>query len=154
MTRGTLRRSSVSAMSFAYGPVDLYLVGFENEVDRSALQALADLTKTGVVRLIDLVAVEKTEDGDVTVLEIADHIDEYGFEEFDADAVGLTGEEDIAELAESLAPGTSAVIVALEQTYARDLAEKLAAGGGELLRYERIPAPIVNAVMDLADDDA
>lgn len=139
-------------MSFAYGPVELFLVGFEDQVDRGALQALADLTKTGVVRLLDLLAVEKDTDGNVTTTEIADHADEFGFEVPGDDAIGLTGEDDVAELAASLDPGTSAVIVALEQTYARDLADKLAAGGGVVLRHERIPAPVVNALIDLTNE--
>jgi len=45
-----------------------------------------------------------------------------------------------------------AAIVALELVYARRLADKLASSGGVVLSAERIPAPIVNAVMDLAEE--
>ena len=65
--------------------------------------------------------------------------------------IGITGEEDIAELVELVEPGSSAAIVALELLYARRLADRLAASGGVVLSAERIPAPIVNAVMDLAE---
>lgn len=56
--------------------------------------------------------------------------------------------EDLAEL---VPPGTSAVLVALELTYARELAQNLAAGGGFVLKSERIPAPVVNAVLDVLE---
>lgn len=136
-------------MTFTYGPVELFLVGFEGEVHPESFQGLADLTKTGIVSLLDLVVLHKDEAGVVTVTEVADHASEYGFDDIDQDAVGLAGDEDIADMGEELAPGTSAVIVALEQTYLRGLAEQVNTGGGVVLRYERIPAPVVNAVVEL-----
>ena len=49
-------------------------------------------------------------------------------------------------------PDTAAALAALELVYARRLADKLASSGGVVLSAERIPAPIVNAVMDLAEE--
>lgn len=131
---------------FRYGPVELYLVGFEGEApDPGVIAALGDLVEAGTVRVLDFLIVSKSDDGDVTIAEVED-------EDFalDLHEVGIAGDEDVEELAELVPPGGSAAIVALELVYARALAERVAASGAVLLSAERIPAPIVNALIDLA----
>ncbi len=138
---------------FAFGPVELYLVGFEG--DRPApgvLSALFDLVDGGLVRLLDFVIVSKSSDGDVTVVEIEED-DDYGFGDVELHATGIAGDEDIEELAALIPPGGSAALVALELAYARTLAERLADSGGVVLHSERIPAPIVNAVLAAAEEE-
>ncbi|MAP64176.1 MAG: hypothetical protein CMH34_10645 [Microbacterium sp.] len=133
---------------FRYGPVELYLVGFEGErPDAGTMGALSDLLENGLMRLLDLVLISKSDDGDVTIAEI--EADEFALELHE---VGIAGEEDIAELAELVPPGGSALLVALELVYARELAERVSSSGAVVLSAERIPAPVVNAVMDLADE--
>lgn len=137
---------------FRYGPVELYLVGFDGDrPSPDTISALADLLEGGLVRLLDFVIVSKSESGDVEVIEIEDQPEEYGFGSIELAEIGITGEEDIAELVELVEPGSSAAIVALELLYARRLSDRLAASGGVVLSAERIPAPIVNAIMDLAE---
>lgn len=137
---------------FRYGPVELYLVGFEGDRPSAAtIAALGELLEGGLVRLLDLVIVSKSEGGDVEIIEIEDRAEEYGLGDIELAEIGITGDEDIAELVELVDPGTSAAIVALELVYARRLAQKLAESGGVVLSAERIPAPVVNAVMELAE---
>lgn len=139
---------------FRFGPVELYLVGFEGDKpDPGVIRALIELLESGLVRLVDFVIVSKSTDGEVTVTEVEDEAERYGFGDVELVATGLTGEEDINDLAELIPPGGSAALVALELAYARTLAEKLAASGGLVLRTERIPAPIVNAVLDAAEEN-
>jgi uncharacterized membrane protein len=133
---------------FRYGPVELYLVGFEGESPAPAtLDALAELAEGGLIRILDFVLISKSDSGDLTVTEVED-------EDFPLDLyeVGIAGDEDIEELADLIEPGTSAALVALELVYARKLAESVAASGAVVLSAERIPAPVVNAVMDAADE--
>jgi hypothetical protein len=140
-------------VDFRYGPVELYLVGFEGErPDPGAVAALLELMDTGLVRLLDFVLVTKDAAGAVTLTEIDDVDDAFGFGDVELDVVGLTGEEDVAELAELIEPGASAAVVALELVFAKTLATRLAAGGGVVLATERIPAPVVNALVDAADE--
>lgn len=134
--------------TFEYGPVELYLVGFEGEApDPGTISALSELVESGLVRVLDFVLISKGEDGSLTIVEIED-------EDFPLDLheVGIAAEEDIAELAELVPPGASAALVAMELTYARRLAESIAASGGVVLSAERIPAPIVNEVLALATE--
>ncbi|WP_449281948.1 DUF6325 family protein [Leucobacter sp.] len=138
---------------FRYGPVELHLVGFTGDAPSpEVLGALEDLLETGLVRLLDFVLVSKSEDGVIDIVEI-EAAGSPGLSGAAPLASGLVGAEDVESLSEAIAPGSSAALVALELAYQRELAEKLAASGGEVLRSERIPAPIVNAVLDLAEQE-
>lgn len=139
---------------FRFGPAEFYLVGFEGErPDPATFRALTDLMKSGVVRLLDFVMLAKSADGEVELLEIDADGASLGLESFEPIAAGLAGGEDIDALAEAIPPGQSAAVVVLELAYARELAQNLAAAGGQVPRSERVPAPVVNAMMDILDQE-
>lgn len=139
---------------FRFGPAEFYLVGFEGErPDPETFRALSELVQRGVVRLLDLVLLTKTVDGEVQVLEVDDEGGALVFEGLDPVAAGLAGEDDVRALADTVAPGESAAVVVVELVFARQLAQDLAAAGGRVLRSERIPAPVVNALMDILDEE-
>ena len=141
-------------VDFRYGPVELFLLGLEGErPDPAVIAELVALSESGVLRVLDFVVVSRSEDGEVTVTEIEDDSDRYGLGALDLVLTGLTGQEDIAELAELVPAGGSAALVALELLYARRLAGALAATGGLVLSAQRIPAPIVNAIVDAIEDE-
>jgi len=131
---------------FEYGPVELYLIGFEGErPDAGTLGAIADLVEGGEIRLLDFLLVSRGED-EVTVIEFED----FGGEiEFDVEVLetGLVGGEDVDELAGVIPVGKSAALIAIELLWAKKLASRFAESGASLLQVERIPAPIVNAVL-------
>jgi hypothetical protein len=137
---------------FRYGPVELHLIGYEGDsLDPGVVQALADLLEGGLLRLLDVVIIARSEDGDVTVVEIDDQDDIFG--DLVIGASGLAGAEDIAEFAEHVPPGASAALFVLELLYARELSNRLGDSGAVLLRTERIPAPIVNAIVDAIEGE-
>ncbi|WP_188436969.1 DUF6325 family protein [Microbacterium murale] len=139
---------------FRYGPVELHLVGFEGDrPDPRTLAALGQLLGTGEIRLLDFIIVSKAEDGTVAIVEIEEDADGSGFEELEILSAGLVGEEDIDDFAAQIPPGSSAALIALELAFARTLAENLTAGGGVVLRTERVPAPIVNALLDVVEQE-
>jgi len=137
---------------FRYGPVELHLVGFEGErPDPGVVEALSDLLESGLLRLLDVVVIARSEEGDITVTEIDDQDDIFG--DLAIEAVGLAGDEDVADFAEHVPPGASAALFVLELVYARALADRLNASGAVLLRSERIPAPVVNAIVDAVEGE-
>lgn len=139
---------------FEFGPVELYLVGFEGErPSPGVMGALLDLVGSGVVRLLDFVIVAKSEDGEITVTEIEAEAEAYGLVDVEILAAGIAGDEDIDEFAALIPPGDSAALVVLELVYARELAEQVARSGGVVLRTERIPATAVNAVLEAAEQN-
>ncbi|MCE0508192.1 DUF6325 family protein [Microbacterium sp. KKR3/1] len=139
---------------FRFGPAEFYLVGFEGErPDPATFRALTDLIDSGVVRLLDFVVLSKSARGEVEIVELDDDDGDLGLDDFQPIAAGLAGEEDVEALAAALDPGQSAAVVVLELTFARALAQSLAAAGGQVLRSERVPAPVVNAMMDILDQE-
>ena len=139
---------------FRFGPAEFYLVGFEGErPDPTTFRALTDLVDSGVVRLLDFVLLSKSTSGEVEIVELDAEGESLGFDDFEPIAAGLAGEEDVEALADALAPGQSAAVVVLELAFARLLAQSLADAGGQVLRSERVPAPVVNAMMDILDQE-
>lgn len=137
---------------FRYGPVELFLLGLEGErPDPAFISSLVELVESGIVRVLDFVLVSKSEDGEVSIVEIEEDSQDFGALELVLS--GITGDEDIAALGDLVPAGGSAAVVALELVYARKLAESLAASGGVVLSSERIPAPIVNALVDAIEDN-
>jgi hypothetical protein len=84
----------------------------------------------------------------VSVAEVAQLPDGFAFDAASLDTVGLVGQEDIAELAPAITVGGSALLTAVELVYQRTLAARIAEAGATQLAYERIPAPVVNALME------
>jgi uncharacterized membrane protein len=128
-----------------YGPVELILAAFEgDEPDPGVFDALAELAEAGTIRVIDLVHVSRSADGEVTYREV----DESGIRNGAVDLVagGLASHEDVTELGELLAPGTSAVLLVVELLYATQLASRVMRAGGYVVDSVRIPAPVVNEV--------
>lgn len=139
---------------FRFGPAEFYLVGFEGESpDPATFRALTELIDTGVVRLLDFVVLAKSEAGEIRVLELDADGSPLGLGERKPIAAGIAGDEDVEALAEAVPPGQSAAVVVLELSFARELAQKLATAGGQVLRSERVPAPVVNAMMDILDQE-
>lgn len=142
-------------VAFEYGPVELHLVGFEGDrPDPAVVAAIEELIEDGAVRLLDFIIVSKSEDGDITAIEIEEDDDRFGFGELVLAELGIAGDEDIEELAEMIPPGSSAAVIAYELVWAKQLAESFAASGSVMLRSERIPAPIVNQLVELAQEEA
>ena len=80
---------------FEYGPVDLYLVGFEGDrPSPGVLEAIGELIEGGEIRLLDFLVISRHEDGAVFVTEFDDVSDEYGFGTVELEAVGLVADED------------------------------------------------------------
>lgn len=131
-----------------YGPVELMVVSLTpGGPSPEVMGALEAQVQAGTVRVLDFVVVAKDALGEVTVTEL--ELDAIGGAVLDLALPGLTGEEDIALLAESLEGGETAAIVALELVWARDLGARLAAEGSEVIAAERIPSAVVNEIAAL-----
>ena len=132
--------------TFDYGPIEFYAVAFEGDRPGPAvLKAVDDLVAAGTVNVLDLVFARRSPEGELEILELSDTIDDGGVPALDM--AGLAGEDDIAELAAGLEPGTSAAILVVELLWAKAFASALYDAGGAVIAREGIPAPIVNAFL-------
>lgn len=134
-------------MSDTHGPIDYVLLEFRggHPLDEVAdsLMALVDL---GVIALYDLVAIRKDVDG--TFSGVA--LDELGgsFAAFSGARSGLLGDDDIAEAAEALEPGTAAALIVFENTWAVPFVDAALRAGGQMVATARLPAEDVMAALD------
>ncbi|MGM7424439.1 DUF6325 family protein [Cellulosimicrobium sp. CpK407] len=137
--------------TFTFGPVEIVAIAFPSDripagVQASVLEVLAE----GTVTLLDLAVVRRSEAGDVEVVEVTDLGDELEITDVELTGAGLAGEEDLDAVAAGLAPGTSALVLVVEHTWARGVIAATGAADGVVLLSERIPAEVVNEVADLA----
>jgi Family of unknown function (DUF6325) len=133
---------------FEYGPVEFYLIGFSGDRPGPAvLDAIVDLVRADTLRLLDLLFVARSQDDEVRVLELETVAEDFGLSDLQVSEPGLAGEEDINELADAIPPGTSAAVLVVEHLWARSFAETLYNAGGQVLRTQFIPAPVVNALV-------
>ncbi|MFP3466641.1 DUF6325 family protein [Leifsonia sp. SIMBA_070] len=139
---------------FEYGPAEFIVAGFDTDRPSSGVvQAILDLVESGTVRLLDLVFVERHDDGGVDIIELEEIGDEIGLTDITLEASGLAGDEDVQQIADLLEPGTTGAILVIEHVWAKDLASKFFQSGGVVLHSERIPAPVVNAVASGSIDE-
>jgi hypothetical protein len=137
----------------AVGPVDVAVMVFETgRIDDAVGAAIRDLVETGTVRIIDFAVVRKDSDGDVSLVEL-DDVESGPTLESLADAqFDLLSEQDLMTIAESLDPGSAALVVVWENTWAAQLAVAVRASGGRLAAFERIPHDAVaSAIAALAE---
>ena len=133
------------------GPVDYLIVQFpRTEMNGEGLPLLVDLVDRGVVRILDLVFIAKQADGSVGALDIADFDPEgrLGLAAFEGASSGLIGEDDIAEAASVLDPGTSAGILVYENTWAAPFVGALRRNGAEVVATGRIPMEDLVAALE------
>lgn len=136
---------------FTYGPVEILLISFAGDRPGPAVgDALRELIDEKTITLLDLIFVSRTVDGDLRIVEVEDLPDKAQLPDLDLGELGLAGLDDVEELAAELPAGTSAAILVVELAWARNFASVLAASGGAVLHQERIPAAVVNAVLEAA----
>jgi Family of unknown function (DUF6325) len=135
------------------GPVDIAVVAFdEPQFDGSIASAIADLVAAGIVRVLDIILVNKDADGEVTIAEVTD-VDGDGIPDLVAvqgDIPGLIGEDDARSAIESMPNGTAIAMIAWENTWVIRARMAIANNGGSLIAFERIPAEDVQAVLESA----
>jgi uncharacterized membrane protein len=142
--------SSVDFMN--RGPVDFIVIEFPGPVPgRTLAPAINELVDKGVINLIDMVFVHKGQDGSVIAFETNDEDDDILALASVAQSVdGLIAEQDILAVGAGMLPGATAVALLFENQWARKIREVVNRAGGEVVLSERITAPVVDAVEDLA----
>lgn len=133
----------MSDQETALGPVDYLIVEWPagTQPNGRGLQALADLSDRGLIRVLDLVFVTKGDDGSVAGLALAD-IDSDGdldLIEFEGASSGLIGPDDYDDAGGALEPGASAAILLYENRWARPFAEAVKSSGAQLVARGGIP---------------
>ena len=130
-----------------HGPIDVVILAFgEARFDGSALAELKRQSEAGTIRVLDLIILLKDEAGQCFRIQINDLPPEQAAAVafIEAATIGLFDDEDAATLCSGMVPGSAVAALAIEHTWAVDLANAIAAEGGEMAANYRIPAPIVD----------
>jgi hypothetical protein len=139
----------------ALGPISYLIVEFPgNKMTGDGLANLVDLVDRGIIRILDLLFVTRTDDGALQVIELRD-IDGDGDLDvaiFEGASSGLLDESDLADAASVIEPGSSAGILIFENSWATSFVNGLRAGGAELVAAGYIPQDAIVAALDAAGD--
>ncbi len=118
------------------GPLEYVMIGVRSDqfMDEIA-PVLAALGEQGAIRVVDLLFLEKDDDGAVAIREMGDLATEAqsGDDALNGDLSGLLTAEDISRLAERVPAGASAAVVLLEHAWTEALRESIQRAHGTLL---------------------
>ena len=136
------------------GPIDYVVIEWPGrQPTGEAAPILIDLVDRGLIRVLDLALMRKAEDGSVESIDIVEAAEEAaGLKELEGASTGLLSEEDAAEAAKALDPGTSAAVLVYENSWAAPFAAAVRRSGGQLVANGRIPVQAVVAALDAAEE--
>src|SRR4051794_16539605 len=133
------------------GPVDYLVVEFpagaKNFTGEMA-QELLKLVDAGTIRIIDILILDKNEDGSVDATELAD-IEELGeMQSVEAELAELLAADDVVDLAAAMEPGSTAGVLIWENLWAAPFASAARRSGGQLIANGRIPIQAIIASVE------
>jgi uncharacterized membrane protein len=136
----------------SYGPVDFLALEFDNlKLKGEIMPALMELVENKIVRVIDLVVVQKDADGKHAALELQQLAPEVIaiFDPLMAEISGIIQVEDIDAIGEQMENGTTAALLLFENLWAIKFKEAVLRANGRLLAQERIPHDVVEEAMEI-----
>ena len=137
------------------GPISYLVVEFPgNKMTGEGLPILVDLVDRGIIRILDLVFVAKGQDGSLGIIGLAD-LDHDGDDRsgrLRGRVVGpASSQEDLADAAPVIAPGSSAAILIFENRWATTFVQALRRGDAQLVAAGYIPQDDLAAALDAAE---
>ena len=136
------------------GPIDYIVVEWPGrQPSGEAAPILVDLVERGIIRILDLAFITKAEDGSIAGLEVSELGEEVEeLKVFEGASTGLLSDDDTAEAAAALEPGTSAALLVFENRWAAPFASAVRRSGGQLVASGRIPVQAVLAALEAAEE--
>jgi len=133
------------------GPIDYVVVEFPAGAKNFNGEMAAELLKlvdAGTIRVVDVLILDKNEDGSVDVTEFSD-IEELGeLQTIEAELAELLAADDVAHLAAAMDPGSTAGVLIWENLWAAPFASAARRAGGQLIADGRIPIQAIIASVE------
>jgi hypothetical protein len=133
------------------GPVDFVIVEFpagQQNFTGEGVEELLRLHDAGIIRVMDVLILQKGEDGTVMAQELGD-LDELGpLQQIAEELVHTLAEADVEHLAAAMDPGSVAGVLVYENTWAAPFASALRRAGGQLIANGRIPIQAIIAAVE------
>jgi len=133
------------------GPVDFLVIEFPPDKANftgGIANELLKLADAGTIRVIDLIILTKDDDGNIDAMELSD-IEELGeLVRLEAELAEFLAAEDVALLANAMAPGSVAGVLVYENLWAAPFASAVRHAGGQLVASGRIPIQAIIASLE------
>jgi hypothetical protein len=127
-------------------PLEYALIGFEHPTFSGKIAPeLQDLAERGIVRIVDIVFIQKDEHGEVRTIELND-LEPETYELFvpiGEHVSSLFTTDDLEIAASKLPNGSAAMLFLWENLWIANLRNAIAAAGGELLERKQIAPEVV-----------
>ena len=136
------------------GPVDWIVLEFPGtKLNGEIAPVLKDYVDRGLIRILDLLFIKKDEDGGFEAFEAADMEDsEIGeLRSYETELAMLLSEQDVADLVETIEPGSSAAVLVWENLWAAPFGVAARHAGAQLVASGRIP---IQAIIAAIESDA
>lgn len=136
------------------GPVDYLIIEFpdgQQNFTGEGADELLRLHDAGIIRIMDILILQKAADGTVMAQELGD-LGELGeLQRIEAELVQTLAEEDVENLAAAMDPGSVAGVLVYENLWAAPFASAMRRAGGQLIANGRIP---IQAIIAAVESDA
>src|SRR4051794_20861731 len=133
------------------GPVDYLVIEFPAGAKNFTGEMAAELLKlveAGTIRVIDVLILDKNEDGTVDATELAD-IEQLGeMQVIETQLAELLAADDVDHLAAAMDPGSTAGVLIFENLWAAPFASAARRAGGRLIANGRIPTQAIIASIE------
>lgn len=141
-----------------FGPVDYMVVEFPSgsqNFEGEMAAELLRLSESGTIRVLDLLILQKAQDGSVDAVEIDETEGADEIRALEAHVAEILAADDVLHLAEAMEPGSVAGVVVWENTWAAPFASAARRAGGQLIASGRIPIQAIAASIEaeLADEE-
>jgi hypothetical protein len=133
------------------GPVDYLVVEFPPGASHFTGEMAAEigrLVDAKLIRVLDLLILQKDADGSIEALEIDDLDQVDALRAAEGQLAELLAEEDVVHLAAAMEPGTTAGVLVWENSWAAPFASAARRAGGQLIASGRIPIQAILASLE------
>jgi hypothetical protein len=124
-----------------YGPIDYLVLEFKNEkLKGEIIPTIVELIENKTIQVIDLVIIQKDQDGKHEVVELQELDSETlaVYDPLQAEVTGLIQVEDIDAIAEKMDNGTTAAALLFENLWAIKFKEAVLRADGKVLEQVRL----------------
>ncbi len=139
------------------GPVDYLIVEFpagQQNFTGEGAHELLRLHDAGIIRVMDILILQKGADGTVMAQELGDLAELGELARLETELVQTLAEDDVDHLAAAMDPGSVAGVLVYENLWAAPFASAMRRAGGQLIANGRIPVQALIAAIeaDAADE--
>jgi hypothetical protein len=134
----------------SYGPVDFLAFEFKtDQLKGEIMPALLELVQNKIVRVIDLIIIQKFEDGHHEVVQMQQRAPDLLsiFDPHEVEISGIIEKEDLSKIADKMENNTLAAALLFENLWAVKFKEAVLRANGQVLDQTRIPHETVEEAL-------